>query len=129
MARGFGFVGGGKGRAASAIVDEQMRALVVGKSVEDAGLIQEQLYRASIFYGRGGLVQCVLSGIDIALWDARGKMLGQPGHALLGGARRESLPVYYTGNDPAALESFGIRDMKIAVPYGPAHGEEGMARE
>ena len=125
---GFGFVGGGKGNAAAAIVADQMRALVVGRSVFETGLIQEQLYRASIFYGRGGLTQCVISGIDIALWDAQGKLLGQPVYNLLGGRTRAELPVYYTGNDPEALAGFGIRDMKIAVPYGPAAGEEGMAR-
>lgn len=125
---GFGFVGGGKGSAAAVILDEQMRALVVGKSVFETELIQEQLYRASIFYGRGGLTQSVISGIDIALWDAQGKLLGQPVYNLLGGRTRRQLPVYYTGYDPDALKDFGIRNMKIAIPYGPAHGEEGMAK-
>lgn len=125
---GFGFVGGGKGSAVVHLLEEQLRELVVGKSVFDTELIQEQLYRASIFYGRGGLAQCVISGIDIALWDAKGKLLGQPVYNLLGGKTRESLKSYYTGNDPAALSEFGIRDMKIAVPYGPAHGEDGMRK-
>jgi len=126
--RGFGFVGGGKGRAAPILVDEQMRALIVGRTVSENELIQEQLYRASIFYGRGGLTQAVISGIDIALWDARGKLLGQPAYNLLGGRIRAELPVYYTGYDPEALQAFGIRNMKIAVPWGPAHGEAGMAK-
>lgn len=126
--RGYGFVGGGKGHAAAAILDGQMRALVIGKSVFDTALIQEQLYRASIFYGRGGLTQCVISGIDIALWDARGRLAGQPVYGLLGGATRTKLRAYYTGNDLAAMREFGIRNMKIPIPYGPAHGEEGMRR-
>ncbi len=125
---GYGFIGGGKGSAAAAILDEQMRALVVGRSVFETGLIQEQLYRASIFYGRGGMTQAVISGIDIALWDAQGKLLGQPVYNLLGGRTRAELPVYYTGYDPDALKDFGIRNMKIAIPYGPAHGDEGMAK-
>jgi len=123
---GFGFIGGAKGSAASQLISEQLRDLVVGKSVFDTELIQEQLYRASVFYGRGGLAQCVISGIDIALWDAKGKLLGQPVYNLIGGKTRDRLKTYYTGNDPAALEKFGISDMKIAIPYGPAHGEEGM---
>jgi L-rhamnonate dehydratase len=125
---GFGFVGGGKGSAAVNILEEQLRDLVIGKSVFDTELIQEQLYRASIFYGRGGLAQCVISGIDIALWDAKGKILGQPVYNLLGGKTRDRLKSYYTGNDPVAMAEFGICDMKIAVPYGPAHGEEGMRK-
>jgi L-rhamnonate dehydratase len=125
---GFGFVGGGKGSAAAVILDEQFRALVVGRSVFETELIQEQLYRASMFYGRGGMTQAAISGIDIALWDAQGKLLGQPVYNLLGGRTRERLRAYYTGNDPQALHDFGIRDMKIAIPYGPAHGEEGMVK-
>jgi len=126
--RGCGFVGCGKGLAAKAIVDEQMRQITVGRSVFDTGLLQEQLYRASVFYGRGGITQAVISGIDLALWDAQGKLLGRPVYELLGGGSRPDLKAYYTGYDPEALAAFGIRDMKIAVPYGPAHGEEGMRR-
>jgi L-rhamnonate dehydratase len=126
--RGFGFVGCGKGLAAKAIVDEQMRMLTVGRSALDTETLYDQLYRASLFYGRGGITQAVISGIDIALWDARGRVESRPVFDLLGGPARPSLRAYYTGYDPDALRDFGIRDMKIAVPYGPAHGEEGMRR-
>jgi L-alanine-DL-glutamate epimerase-like enolase superfamily enzyme len=125
---GFGVMGGGKASAAVAVIDEQMRGLIVGKSVFETELIQEQLYRASIFYGRGGFTQSIISAIDIALWDAQGKISGQPACNLLGGRTQPQLPVYYTGYDPQALEKFGIRNMKIAIPYGPAHGEAGMAK-
>ena len=54
--------------------------------------------------------------------------LDQPVYNLLGGKTRECLKSYYTGNDPSALSEFGIRDMKIAIPYGPAHGEDGMRK-
>ena len=125
---GLGFVGGGKGSAAAVVIDEQFRDLLVGRSVFETELIWEQLYRASIFYGRGGLSQCVISGVDIALWDAKGKLLGQPVYNLLGGKTQDRFRPYYTGNDPEALKEFGISDMKIAVPYGPAHGAEGMRK-
>lgn len=125
---GFGFMGGGRAAAAVAVLDDQMRRLIVGKSVFETELIQEQLYRASIAYGRGGFTQSVISAVDIALWDAKGKLLGEPVYNLLGGATQPALRVYYTGYDPEALQSFGIRDMKIAIPYGPAHGEAGMAK-
>lgn len=126
--RGFGFVGCGKGLAARAVLDEQMGPMVVGVSVFDTAQVQEQLYRASLFYGRGGITQAVISGIDLALWDAKGKLLGQPVHALIGGAARGPLRAYYTGYDPEALAAYGIADMKIAVPYGPAHGAFGMQK-
>lgn len=125
---GLGFMGGGKASASVAVLDEQFRDLLVGKSVFDTELIQEQLFRASIFYGRGGFTQSIISAIDIALWDAKGKIVGQPVYNLLGGRSRVELPLYYTGYDPDALSHYGIRNMKIAVPYGPAHGEAGMVK-
>src|ERR1019366_748595 len=68
------------------------------------------------------------SGIDLALWDAKGKLLKQPVYNLIGGKGQEALEVYYTGNDPAALAEFGLKRMKIAMPYGPPHGESGMKK-
>lgn len=126
--QGYGFIGGAKGHSASLLIEEQLRDLVIGKSVFQTDLIQDQLYRSSIFYGRGGLAQSTISGIDIALWDAKGKLLGQPVYNLIGGKTRDRMQCYYTGNDPGALKEFGIHDMKVAVPYGPAHGEEGMRK-
>jgi D-arabinonate dehydratase len=38
-----------------------------------------------------------LSGIDIALWDLKGKAIGRPVYALLGGALRQRIPAYVTG--------------------------------
>lgn len=50
--------------------------------------------RHSWWYGyQGGIASFALSAIDIALWDLKGKILGQPLVKLLGGAHRERLPV------------------------------------
>ena len=38
-----------------------------------------------------------LSGVDIALWDIAGKVMGQPIYNLLGGAHRTSVPAYGYG--------------------------------
>jgi len=50
----------------------------------------------NMFYGypQRGRQMRVLSGIDIALWDAAGKILGQPVSKLLGGNFREEIPLY-----------------------------------
>jgi L-rhamnonate dehydratase len=125
---GHGFVGCGKASAAASILDEQVRDLVVGKTCFDSELISEQLRRATIFYGRGGVVGGLLSGIDIALWDAKGKVTGRPVYDLLGGKSQEHLLPYLTSWDADALDEFGVRDVKIAMPYGPAHGKDGMRK-
>jgi galactonate dehydratase len=49
-------------------------------------------------HARGGRVATTaLSGIDIALWDIKGKLLGQPVYKLLGGAYRKQVRVYANG--------------------------------
>jgi L-alanine-DL-glutamate epimerase-like enolase superfamily enzyme len=47
----------------------------------------------------------VISGIDIALWDIKGKALGVPVHTLLGGLMHERMPVYASiGGSPDDLD-------------------------
>lgn len=44
--------------------------------------------------GYGGFVTTLLSGVDIALWDIQGKVLGKPIYDLFGGTFRDKLPLY-----------------------------------
>lgn len=53
-----------------------------------------ELFRRFTYLGNRGLVTAVISGIDIALWDLKGKALARPVHDLLGGAVRDSIPLY-----------------------------------
>ncbi|MGA0542185.1 mandelate racemase/muconate lactonizing enzyme family protein [Neotabrizicola sp. VNH66] len=56
------------------------------------------LYNALRDQGQRGLAVTALSGIDIALWDIKGKVLGQPVSVLLGGRWREKVRAYATGS-------------------------------
>ncbi|MCW3818895.1 mandelate racemase/muconate lactonizing enzyme family protein [Micromonospora sp. DR5-3] len=49
------------------------------------------------YWGRVGLGAAVIAGIEAALWDLKGKLLGAPVCELLGGARHARLPAYATG--------------------------------
>jgi len=42
----------------------------------------------------GGAIYCAIAGLDIALWDIKGKALGMPIHKLLGGKIRDKVRVY-----------------------------------
>lgn len=53
-----------------------------------------KLQERSWWYGyEGGLATFAVSAIDVALWDLKGKLLGQPVVNLIGGAHRDRLPV------------------------------------
>jgi L-alanine-DL-glutamate epimerase-like enolase superfamily enzyme len=126
--RGLGIAGGGKGRLAQTIIDEQFRSLLVGKDPSDIELIWEMLYRASLPYGRRGVAVEVISAVDIALWDIAGKAVGKPVYKLVGGKTKERIPVYVTGNLTERHLQQGFRHVKLAVPHSPVDGEEGLRK-
>jgi galactonate dehydratase len=76
---------------------EFFRPILVGQSPEDADTLWERMYRCGKFWCRVGLGTSVITGIDAALWDLRGKMHGVPVYELLGGRKHDKLLGYATG--------------------------------
>lgn len=79
-----------------------------------------------MFYGRKGLPVAVISVIDLALWDLKGKLWGEPVYRLLGGNTRDRLDFYCTGPEPAAAKKMGFIGAKVPLPYGPDEGRTGL---
>lgn len=87
----------GRGAAAPGVlaklINEELASEVVG---EDAFLIRgirDKLWKATDYHGTVGLALFGIAGIDLALWDAVGKAMGQPVWRLLG-AYRDKVPTY-----------------------------------
>lgn len=114
------------GDATIAIIEQHFSALLVGQDPGDTERLWDQMYRASLPYGRMGLPIMAISGVDQALWDLNGKHYGVPVYRLLGGACRPDLPVYQTTNDPKDWEECDGLGIKLALPFGPADGREGL---
>jgi L-alanine-DL-glutamate epimerase-like enolase superfamily enzyme len=76
-----------------AVYDAWLRHLAVGQDASDPDLTA-RLERLLHNVGRSGPVLHAISGLDIALWDIRGKLAGKAVHALLGGARRKQVEAY-----------------------------------
>lgn len=57
----------------------------------------QQNYRRYTYLGARGLPTVALSGVDIALWDIKGKALGRPIYDLLGGQLRNDIQLYANG--------------------------------
>lgn len=69
---------------------------LVGKDPLDSEVHWTKIYHNP--HARGGrLATTALSGLDIAMWDLKGKLLGQPVYRLLGGAQRSKIRVYANG--------------------------------
>jgi galactonate dehydratase len=76
--------------------------------------IWQMLYRAR-FYRGGPVFMSAIAGIDQALWDIKGKALGQPIHALLGGPVRDRIQVYaWVGGDRPADVAVMAKERRAA---------------
>lgn len=82
---------------AAAFVEHCFAPHVVGRSIFDAEVLWEELYNLCRPFGQQGAAINALSGLDIALWDAIGRHLGQPVCNLLGGQFRSRVKAYATG--------------------------------
>jgi galactonate dehydratase len=78
----------------------------------------QAIYRHA-FYRGGPLLTSALSGIDMALWDIKGKALGVPVYELLGGPTRKRVRVYAHTRTPAQVRQFARRGF-TAFKTGPA---------
>lgn len=73
-----------------------LSAVLVGADPSDPEQLWHRMYEQTDYVGRRGLMMHAIGGVDLALWDLKGKIEGKPVHELLGGARREKLPAYGT---------------------------------
>lgn len=102
---------GSSGSCASIVscVENELKPILVGQDARHISRIWEMVYngtrdhyaldrgRKFPILGRRGLTISALSGVDTALWDLKGKMLGVPVVELLGGACRNTMPAYASG--------------------------------
>jgi galactonate dehydratase len=80
-------------RVVAAMIEEA-RPLLIGEDASRIEATWHRLFRAFTYMGTRGATTATISAIDIALWDIKGKALGQPIYDLLGGAVRETVPLY-----------------------------------
>ncbi|NLG28741.1 MAG: hypothetical protein GX557_12575, partial [Chloroflexi bacterium] len=88
----------GPDRATAEVIDYLAQWLVGLDPLDIEGLWQ-RLYIGSRFPG-GVVINAAISGIDIALWDLKGKALDVPVYQLLGGKCRERIRVYEAAHGP-----------------------------
>ena len=73
-----------------------LRPLLVDQDPTEISGLWQRMYRGTSGFGRYGAAIQAMAAVDMALWDIKGKSLGQPVYELLGGARRSSVDVYAT---------------------------------
>jgi L-alanine-DL-glutamate epimerase-like enolase superfamily enzyme len=91
--------------ALCAFFKARVEPIAIGRDAADrtlTGTLERMLHNM----GRSGLLMHALSGLDIALWDIRGKLEGVPLYQLLGGAHRTRIPAY-----ASLLQYYGDTDL------------------
>ena len=119
-----GSYGWGEGYGPATVVRagvEFLAPLVYGEDPLQVEAIWNKMRLRALDYARRGVLVAAMSAIDIALWDLRGKLVGQPISVLLGGRRRERVKVYATGLYFTATEDLAGKLAAEAKLYA-AHG-------
>ena len=104
--------------------------VVIGEDPFQTEYLWHKMYRANIYGGRRGIGIHAMSGIDLALWDIKGKALGLPVWKLLGGGftqvaaglRQLALRSDARGDRPAgaAVRRPGVHRRQVRLgPDGP----------
>lgn len=105
---------------------------LIGRDPLETEKLWIELYNALRDQGQRGLTVTALSGIDVALWDIKGKRFGVPVSVLLGGRFREEIRAYATGSfkrdgvdrvadnaaEVARYRAEGFHAAKIKIGFG-----------
>ena len=109
------------------LINDHFAPLLAGEDAMATERLWDMMVRMASPYGPSGLPSYAIAAVDLALWDLKGKLLGQPVYALAGGPVRDDLFVYATGNDTDWHMELGFRGTKLACPYGLYDGLDGLA--
>src|SRR5579863_10350018 len=116
----------GRELAVAAALTEHIAPLLIGRDPDQVEDIWQMLFRGT--YWRGGpVLMTALAGVDIALWDIKGKRAGLPVYSLLGGKSRTGALAYTHagGRDPVETEDnvrkamergFKVVRAQVAIP-------------
>jgi D-galactarolactone cycloisomerase len=102
------------------IIERHLKPHLVGSDPLQLEAHWAKMYQLTRWYGRKGVAISALGGLDMALWDLRGKAAGQPVYKLLGGTRN-AVPAYASG-------LFWHDDISLLEKEAARHRQRGFRR-
>lgn len=90
--------------ATAKLIATMLRKRLLGRDAMEIGARWNDMVNVTRNLGRDGITSMAISAVDVALWDLKGKIVGQPVYALLG-AVRAHVPVYGSGGFTAYSEA------------------------
>jgi D-arabinonate dehydratase len=104
-------------------INKVLKPLLLNEDEELIEHLWEKMYKATLRFGRRGIVIAAISGIDIALWDIMGKKAKKPIYKLLGGNKKK-VKAYITGGYYSPNKD--IEKLKEEVAYYVKSGFKGI---
>ena len=123
-----GVATGTGGQPAAWLIKNHFTRFLIGEDARNTNRIWDEMFRASLPYGRKGLPVMAISVVDLALWDLVGKVRSEPVYNLIGGLSRDEISFYCTGPDAGAIKSLGFWGAKVPLPHSPFDGEDGLVK-
>lgn len=114
------------GAAVAELVASEYSELLVGRDAMATEFLNGLMWEASRRYGTLGHASVAISGVDLALWDLKGKLLDQPVYRLLGGPSRSKIPLYATTNDVEWALELGFTSIKLPNQIHWSQGLDGL---
>ena len=118
----------GFGPPVASVIETIFAPLLEGRDCLATEYLNDLMWRSMQRLGSAGHAAVAQSGIDLALWDLKGKLLNQPVYSLLGGPCRDKIRCYATGDDLDWAIELGFTAFKITNPVHYDSGTEGLNR-
>ena len=114
------------GEITAAIIDYHFAPLLEGRDCFALEFLNDLMWRSTQRFGAGGIATVAQSGIDLALWDLKGKLLEQPVYSLIGGPCRDKALCHVTSDDLDWSIELGFKHFKVSNPAHYDMGIEGL---
>ncbi len=123
----YGIGSSAHGEMAASLIDYYIAPLIEGRDAFAIELANDLIWRSHDGF-QGGIATAAQSGVDLALWDLKGKLLDRPVYELIGGPSRCEIELYATGDDLEWMMELGFSRFKISNPFYYEEGSEGLAK-